>query len=108
MEELIKVTVKNDQQLVSARDLYKGLEINRKFSLWVKDNFKSFIEHEDFEGVRKSTPYNAKAPNGKQQEIQDYALTISMAKEWQFQNMMLILNGLMVLLMKIGIGLTIH
>ena len=81
MEELIKVTVKNDQQLVSARDLYKGLEINRKFSLWVKDNFKSFIEHEDFEGVRKSIPYNAKAPNGKQQEIQDYALTISMAKE---------------------------
>ena len=60
MEELIKVTVKNDQQLVSARDLYKGLEINRKFSLWVKDNFKSFIEHEDFEGVRKSTPYMLK------------------------------------------------
>lgn len=81
MDELIKVTVKNDHQLVSARDLYKGLGISRKFSLWAKDNFKNFIEHEDFEGVRKSTPYNAKSPNGKQQEIQDYALTISMAKE---------------------------
>lgn len=30
--ELIKVTVKNDQQLVSARDLYKGLGIKRRFS----------------------------------------------------------------------------
>jgi anti-repressor protein len=28
--ELIKVTVKNDQQLVSARDLYKGLGIKRQ------------------------------------------------------------------------------
>lgn len=36
MEELIKVTIKGDQQLVSARDLYKGLEIKRRFSAWVE------------------------------------------------------------------------
>lgn len=40
--ELIKVTVQNDQQLVSARDLYKGLEIRTRFSLWVSQNFKEF------------------------------------------------------------------
>lgn len=80
-EELIKVTTKDDKQLVSARDLYKGLKITRKFSLWKKDNFKDFIEGEDFEGVLISTPYNPKHPEGKQQEIKDYALTIEMAKE---------------------------
>lgn len=35
MQELIKVQVHNDQQLVSARDLYKGLELKIRFSLWV-------------------------------------------------------------------------
>lgn len=30
MEELIKVQVKNDHQLVGARDLYKGLEVKRR------------------------------------------------------------------------------
>ena len=50
MEELIKVEIKNNTQVVSARDLYNGLEIKRKFSLWVKSNFDNFIEGEDYEG----------------------------------------------------------
>ena len=29
MKELIKVIVNNDQQLVSARELYKGLELKK-------------------------------------------------------------------------------
>lgn len=37
--ELIKVTVQNDQQLVSARDLYKGLGLKGRFSRWVDNNF---------------------------------------------------------------------
>ncbi len=37
--ELIKVTVNNDQQLVSARDLYKGLGLKGRFSRWVDNNF---------------------------------------------------------------------
>ncbi|MGZ7862310.1 phage antirepressor KilAC domain-containing protein [Ligilactobacillus salivarius] len=81
MEELIKVEIKNNTQVVSARDLYNGLEIKRKFSLWVKSNFDNFIEGEDYEGVLLSTPYNKAHNNGKMQEIQDYAITVSMAKE---------------------------
>ncbi|MDE1506466.1 antA/AntB antirepressor family protein [Ligilactobacillus salivarius] len=77
MEELIKVTTKDDTQVVSARELYKGLEIKRRFSLWVSDNFKDFIENVDFTSVRKSTVVN----NGAKRELQDYAITISMAKE---------------------------
>lgn len=75
--ELIKVTVKNDTQLVSARDLYKGLEIKKRFSKWVEQNFKDFIEGEDFTSVLSGTVVG----NGATKPIQDYALTISMAKE---------------------------
>lgn len=81
MRELIKVTVENNQQLVSARDLHKGLKIKTLFSSWVAQNFKDFLKHEDFEGVVQNTPFNSKSPNGKKQELQDYAITIEMAKE---------------------------
>lgn len=81
MEELIKVTTKGDTQVVSARELYKGLEIKKRFSAWVSDNFKDFIGDVDFKGVLISTPFNPKYPDGKQQELRDYAITISMAKE---------------------------
>lgn len=80
MNELINVEIKNDMQFVSARDLYKGLEIKRRFSLWVSDNFKDFLENVDFTSVRKST--EVKNNGGIQlRELQDYAITISMAKE---------------------------
>lgn len=80
MNELIKVTVKNDQQLVSARDLYHGLELKIRFSLWVSKNFKEFEDGEDFTSVSRDTEVQN---NGGIQvrELQDYALTIDMAKQ---------------------------
>ena len=78
--QLIKVTVKNDQQLVSARDLYKGLGIKRRFSAWWEQNSSEFELGVDYEGVLKSTPYNP-LYSDKVQEVQDYALTIDMAKQ---------------------------
>lgn len=77
MNELIKVTVKNDQQLVSARDLYHGLKLKIRFSLWVSKNFKEFEDGEDFTSVSTDTVVN----NGARRELQDYALTIDMAKQ---------------------------
>lgn len=80
MEELIKVTVKGDQQLVSARDLYKGLEIKRRFSAWVEQNFKDFEETIDFTSVLVST----EVPNNggfQERKLKDYAVTIDMAKQ---------------------------
>ena len=78
--QLIKVEVKNDRQLVSARDLYKGLELKIRFSLWVKKNFSSFEEGQDFTSVSVDTEVQN---NGGFQvrELQDYLLTIDMAKE---------------------------
>lgn len=79
MNELIKVTVKNDQQLVSARDLHKGLELSNRFSKWVNQNFKEFEEGEDFTSVPGGTV--VQSGNGTVRKYDDYALTIDMAKQ---------------------------
>lgn len=78
--ELIHIKVENDQQLVSARELHKGLGIKRRFSAWWEQNSAEFEENIDFQPVLISTPYNKKYPD-KLQTIQDYALTIDMAKQ---------------------------
>lgn len=75
--ELIEVTVKNDRQLVSARDLHKGLNLKRHFGDWVKQNFKDFEEGVDF----MSAPGSANMPNGGVRRIVDYVLTLDMAKQ---------------------------
>lgn len=80
MEELVKIKVKNDRQLVSARDLYKGLEIKTRFSLWVKQNFKVFEEGQDFTSVVTTTEVQNNGGT-QRRELQDYLLTIDMAKE---------------------------
>lgn len=77
MEELIKVTVNDkQQQVVSARDIYKLLEVKKRFSTWFNVNSKFFIEGEDFVGVKSGTVVN----NGAIKPIQDYVITLDMAK----------------------------
>lgn len=75
--QLIKVTVKNNQQLVSARDLHKGLGLAGRFSRWFKNNSEFFEENTDFYKSTSSTVVN----NGAVRVLDDYLLTISMAKQ---------------------------
>lgn len=77
MKDLINIQIKDNQQLVSARELYKGLGLKIRFSLWVSKNFESFEEGQDFTSVSTDTVVN----NGARKPIQDYLLTIDMAKE---------------------------
>lgn len=77
MEELMKVQVKNDRQLVSARDLHKSLGLKGRFSRWFKTNSELFTENEDFYKCTSSTVVN----NGAVRELDDYLLTIEMAKQ---------------------------
>ena len=77
MNELIKVTVKGDQQLVSARDLHKGLNLTTRFSKWIDQNFRDFEIGIDFMSVTGVTDM----PTGGTKPIQDYAVTIDMAKQ---------------------------
>ncbi|MCR4913953.1 MAG: phage antirepressor KilAC domain-containing protein [Lactobacillus sp.] len=77
MEELIKVKTLGDTQVVSARELYKGLEIAQRFSRWVSNNWDMFEEGIDFNKCTSSTVVN----NGAVRELDDYVITIDMAKQ---------------------------
>lgn len=76
----INVKEKDGRQLVSARELYKKLELKKRFSAWVEQNFKEFEENEDFTSVLLGTEVQN---NGgvQHRELQDYEITIDMAKE---------------------------
>lgn len=81
MQELIKIKNENGKQLVSARELYEFLGLSKRFSSWFETYSKNkdygFIENEDFTSVLSSTVVN----NGAERQLQDYAITIDMAKE---------------------------
>mgnify|MGYP002709224033 CR=1 FL=1 len=76
---LIPVNYDGEQPTVSARELYKSLEISKRFSAWFDANSQGFIEGEDFTGVLLGTEVQN---NGGIQirELQDYNLTVDMAK----------------------------
>ena len=75
MQELIKVTEENGEQLVSARELYNFLEVTERFSNWFERQMQfGFEESIDFIGCKF---FNTQA----NQELQDYVLKIDMAKE---------------------------
>lgn len=79
MQELIKVQVHNDRQLVSARDLHEGLGLKKKFTDWWKQNSKDFEENVDYTTSPKS--HVVQSGNGTVRRYDDYALTIDMAKQ---------------------------
>ena len=68
MDELIKVEVKADTQVVSARELHKGLKIKTRFNEWVSQNFKEFEGEQDY----MSAVTTADMPNGGVKHINDY------------------------------------
>lgn len=76
---IIEIKKQDEKDLVSARELYEKLELQWRFSTWINryiknDNVYGFIEGEDY------TPYVYIHPQNNQ-EIQDYLLTLDMAKE---------------------------
>ncbi|MDY2963825.1 phage antirepressor KilAC domain-containing protein [Streptococcus canis] len=78
MNQLINVTLNENQEpVVSARDLHKGLKVKTRFSEWVKQNFKILEEGYDFSSVVTTTQLNQ---YGGTKEIQDYALSLDAAK----------------------------
>ena len=78
MQELIKITEKEGQQLVSARELHEFLESNERFSKWfLRMVDYGFEKDVDFTSVQKSTVVN----NGAIRELEDFAISIDMAKE---------------------------
>ena len=74
MNELLNVNF--DTQTVSARELYEQLEISKRFSAWFETHSQGCVEGEDFTSVLSGTVVN----NGAHRELQDYNLTVDMAK----------------------------
>lgn len=75
MTELIKVQEKDGEQLVSGRELHKFLESSERFSKWWERMVGyGFEENKDYTLYQKVHPQN-------KQEIIDYLIKISMAKE---------------------------
>lgn len=74
MNEIVAVNF--DTQTVSARELHEKLNIEKRFSAWFETNSQGFIEGVDFTSVRSGTVVN----NGAHRELQDYAVSIDMAK----------------------------
>lgn len=76
MNELIKINYETEQPTVSARELHKELAIEKRFSAWFETNSQGFVEGEDFTSVLTGTVVN----NGAHRELQDYKLSVDMAK----------------------------
>lgn len=78
MNELIKIEERNGEQLVSARDLHKFLEVKTRFDIWFDRMCEyGFIENKDFIAyVQKST-----CANNREYTQIDYLMKLSMAKE---------------------------
>lgn len=75
MNDLIQVNF--DAQTVSARTLYKKLEVTDRFSRWFERQLQfGFVENENFTSVKTSAVVN----NGAERELQDYQLSVDMAK----------------------------
>ena len=78
MSEIINVTLNdNHEPVVSARQLHQTLDVKKRFSAWFETNSKLFMENEDFTSVQTGTVVN----NGAIKPLQDYALSLDMAKQ---------------------------
>jgi anti-repressor protein len=78
MEQLIKITERNGEQVVSARNLYEALDIKNHFTQWFDDNKVQFDENIDYQAIKAYVNHDNGI--GGTNRI-DYALTIDCAKE---------------------------
>lgn len=79
MNKKLQIIETNGIQTVSARELYKGLEITDRFNRWFESLLKyGFEENQDFRCVKTSTQQNQ---YGGTKEIDDYSITLDMAKQ---------------------------
>lgn len=75
MNELLNITTNNDKLTLSARELHKELRATERFSSWFnRFSDYGFEENVDYVGRKE---FNTLA----RQELQDYQITIDMAKE---------------------------
>lgn len=78
MQELIKVQVKNDQQLVSGRELHKFLEVSTRYNDWFERMCEyGFIENKDYVAITQKRV----TAQGNQTTFIDHELNVNMAEQ---------------------------
>ncbi|WP_315283309.1 phage antirepressor KilAC domain-containing protein [Fusobacterium hwasookii] len=79
MNELIKIEVRNGQQLASGRELHKFLEVGTRYNDWINRIIEkyNFIENKDFITITQKRV----TAQGNETEFDDHLMTIAMAKE---------------------------
>lgn len=79
MNELIKIEVKDGQQLASGRELHKFLEVGTRYNDWINRIIEkyNFIENKDFIAITQKRV----TAQGNETEFDDHFMTIAMAKE---------------------------
>lgn len=79
MNELIKIEVKDGQQLVSGRELHKFLEVGTRYDTWINRIIEkyNFIENKDFIAIAQKRA----TAQGNETTYVDHLMTLNMAKE---------------------------
>lgn len=79
MNELIKIEIKDGQQLVSGRELHSFLEVGTRYNDWINRIIEkyNFIENKDFIAITQKRL----TAQGNGTEFEDHLMTIAMAKE---------------------------
>lgn len=80
MNELIKIEVRDGQQLVSGRELHKFLEVGTRYDTWINRIIEkyNFIENKDFIVVAQKRASNEIKGYT---EFDDHLMSLNMAKE---------------------------
>lgn len=73
----LDVETKDGKQVVSARELYKHLNLKHRFTDWIKQSFEYFQEKVDYIYTETSVDVG----NGGKRTVDDYAVTLDMAKQ---------------------------
>lgn len=79
MNELIKIEVRDGQQLISGRELHKFLEVGTRYDTWINRIIEkyNFIENKDFITIAQKRA----TAQGNETTYVDHLMTLNMAKE---------------------------
>lgn len=81
MTELFPIKYSDtDEPKVSARELHKALEIEKRFSAWFETNSQGFVIGEDYSNPYLEVRVQKEGNREVQRGIEDYDLSVDMAK----------------------------
>ena len=82
MNEILKINYETEQPTVSARDLYEEIGSTERFSSWFERQLQyGFEEDVDYSNPKKVLRVQKEGNRDVQREVEDYDLSINMAKE---------------------------